>query len=704
MTFSAMRGARRSILLLAGGLILAATPSWAQDVDGPDPLPQPQNSRMPPGAVVQSLDPGPGAELRRNLSALAANPRSVDALIGAGRAALGAADGQAALGFFTRAQELAPSDPRVRAGMASALVLTERPESALVTFGEAVQLGAPVDEIAGDRGLAYDMVGDPRHAQQDYVLALRRRRDPEIERRLALSLAISGQREAALRAIDDQLRRSDRSAWRTQAFILALTGDARGADDTASRLMPPANAQAMAPFFSRLASLSPAQKAAAVHFGRFPSDGRVAQVPGNIDTRPDPGALAMLGVSPAPDYGQRSVQRQAATAVPAPIATRRRQVYEQRADSLIRRPVEVEEPAPRRTEIAQARPRRFEPPPPEPDPHADDPYASGGPPRYPESQPQPNPAYAGPLPREAPAFAPGANFTLDTRHDQAASTRPPVVFAPMQQPPVQTYQPPQPSFVAPQTRQMVTAPPRAPARTEAPRPAFSDIASVVDSLPGEEAQAAAAARAAPVHVETAAERRARDAAARETEARYRREGSTAATHESSRRSGAAARGAHARAAHDAEADTHDTHGRHARRHGESDDAASTHGRARRGHADESDTASTHGRGARGRHAADEPRNARGRTGHGHDQADEPRSSRSSRNRSARAHADESDSGSARSAHGRARHGRNTDEDSHASRSTHGRSTHSQRDADEPRSARSRSSTQQRPAAHGRRSH
>ena len=50
---------------------------------------------------------------------------------------------------------------------------------------------------------------------------------PEVERRLALSLAISGQREAALRVIDGQLRRHDRAAWRTQAFVLALTGDAR---------------------------------------------------------------------------------------------------------------------------------------------------------------------------------------------------------------------------------------------------------------------------------------------------------------------------------------------------------------------------------------------------------------------------------------------------------------------------------------------
>src|SRR6185295_8790243 len=47
------------------------------------------------------------------------------------------------------------------------------------------------------------------------------------------------------------------------------------------------NAAAMAPFFARLAYLTPAQKAAAVNFGRFPSDGR-AQVASNAGTGAEP--------------------------------------------------------------------------------------------------------------------------------------------------------------------------------------------------------------------------------------------------------------------------------------------------------------------------------------------------------------------------------------------------------------------------------
>ncbi|HWT12469.1 MAG TPA: tetratricopeptide repeat protein, partial [Allosphingosinicella sp.] len=268
-------------MLLATGA--AATPSAAQQQPAP----------LPRGAVVQPLGPDNGAELRRHLTTLADNPRSLDALIGAGRAANESGDAEAALSFFGRADELSPRNPRIKAGMASALVQMGRAQAALNLFAQAIALGAPEAEIAGDRGLAYDMIGDPRRAQRDYTLALRRRDDAELRRRLALSLAISGQRDAALRMIDPQLRRNDRAAWRTQAFVLALTGDAAGATRTAQGTMPPGAAAAMAPFLARLVVLSPAQKAMAVHFGHFPSDGRARADSGVADTSADPGAVAL---------------------------------------------------------------------------------------------------------------------------------------------------------------------------------------------------------------------------------------------------------------------------------------------------------------------------------------------------------------------------------------------------------------------------
>jgi hypothetical protein len=491
MTLSAMRGARRGLVLAATGIILAAGPVRAQDAD--EPMPEAQHSRLPPGAVVQPLDSGPGAELRNNLRTLAENPRSLDALIGAGRAAIDLRDGEAATGFFTRAQEIAPADPRVKAGLASAALLSEHPEQALILFAEAVQRGAPEGEIAGDRGLAYDMVGDPRHAQQDYALALRHREDPEIERRLALSLAISGQRDAALHVIDAQLRRHDRAAWRT-------------ADDTARRLMPAPNAQAMAPFFARLAYLSPAQKAAAVNFGRFPSDGRATQV-ANVDTRADPDALALARGGP---------RAQPPLAAPVNDGVRRRAGAGDRPVYGARDVAPAVQP--RRPEFAQAEPRRFEPnPPPDPD---DEDKAEG------DAQAQSPPPRQGPVdrPREAPAFVPGGNFTLDSSHEEAAPQAP--AQAPAASPGFGSVGPTQ----APSVRQFqsITAQP-------AERPAMSDVSSMVRSLPVEPGSAAQP----PAPALTLAERQARDAAAREAEARYRAQSETGTA-----RSGSPAGGRH----------------------------------------------------------------------------------------------------------------------------------------------------------------
>jgi hypothetical protein len=288
-----LRGVRRSLGLLAAGTILGAG-----GLGAPAQATAQAQASFPPGAVVQA--PDSGAELRRHLADLGANPRNLSSLIGAGRAAVAVGDGNAAIGFFGRAEEIAPRDARVKAGMASAFVLLEQPQAALRFFAEAQQLGAPEQELARDRGLAYDMSGNPRRAQQDYVLVLQRgAEDAETRRRLALSLAISGNREAALATLQPLIQRSDRPSIRTRAFILALTGDASGASQAVDAALP-GQGQAMAPFLARLAGLSPAQKAMAVHFGHFPADGRPIQTAQGIDTSALPAAVAMSGAAPAP--------------------------------------------------------------------------------------------------------------------------------------------------------------------------------------------------------------------------------------------------------------------------------------------------------------------------------------------------------------------------------------------------------------------
>ncbi|MGE5722011.1 MAG: SPOR domain-containing protein [Sphingomonadales bacterium] len=286
---------RLALLLLAGCSAMAGTAGQAQ----------------PSAAAAASNDD----ELARHLTTLASNPNSVAALTGAGKAALALGDPQAALTFLGRAEDLAPRDGWVKAGIGSALVMMEQPRSALGFFDQAVSLGVPDASVAGDRGLAYDLTGDPLRAQQDYQVALRQREDPEVRRRLALSLAISNQRDAALATIDDQLRRQDRAAWRARAFILALTGDAAGATKAVQDVMP-SQAAAMAPFLARLPSLTPADRALAVNFGHFPGSGQ----PVALSTAPVAAPPASPPVTSAgtPDIRQTPLGTPARPSVAAP--------------------------------------------------------------------------------------------------------------------------------------------------------------------------------------------------------------------------------------------------------------------------------------------------------------------------------------------------------------------------------------------------
>jgi Flp pilus assembly protein TadD len=212
--------------------------------------------------------------LSMHLRTLAANPRDLTALMGAGQAALDVGDPNAALGFFARAEELSPSNYRAKVGLASALVELEKPDDALRLFDEALSLGAPEESLAADRGLAYDLRGDNRRAQKDYVLALRRGPDDDVTRRYALSLGISGDKVQAMTVLDPLLRRQDQGAWRARAFIMAMNDEVAAANTVTRQVMPAALAASMSPFLTRLGKLNAAEKAHAVNFGTMPSDGQ----------------------------------------------------------------------------------------------------------------------------------------------------------------------------------------------------------------------------------------------------------------------------------------------------------------------------------------------------------------------------------------------------------------------------------------------
>lgn len=256
-------------------------------------------------AFAQTADENRDADaLAADMRILAANPLDIEALVTAGELTLKMGDNTAAAGFFGRAEKLDPLNPRVKAGLGSLLVRAERPGEALRRFQEAEARGLDPRKYAGDRGLAYDLIGEQERAQRDYRLALRAGPDDEITRRYALSMGISGRKKEALDLLDALLRKSDRAAWRDRAFILAMSGDREGAQKIANSMMSPGLGAGLAPFFDRLPMLSAADRAFAVNFGELrATPERIADarmIPALPRLGPDPTAPKVLAVVEQP--------------------------------------------------------------------------------------------------------------------------------------------------------------------------------------------------------------------------------------------------------------------------------------------------------------------------------------------------------------------------------------------------------------------
>ena len=255
---------RCALLALCAGALCAAAPAAAQ-------------------TGYSAYAETPSAALARHVRTLATRPSDFGALIGAGKAALEIGDVQAAAGFFARADEANPRSPLPQAGMGGVSVANGEARAAMLYFNRALQLGAPLPTVGCDRGLAYDLLGQQREAQADYRAALAGPDAAEARRRLALSLAISGDKAGALQALAPLSARGDAGANRVRAFVLALTGDSRGAMIAIDAAMPGSWSR-VSPFLQRLPSLQPGEKAAAVNLGIFPDAGSTAMASSTVSS------------------------------------------------------------------------------------------------------------------------------------------------------------------------------------------------------------------------------------------------------------------------------------------------------------------------------------------------------------------------------------------------------------------------------------
>lgn len=249
----------RSLLLAGAGLacLAPAIPAHAQEVISRE--------------VVQPLPSEEVQRLNRALVALAKAPRDLDALVEAGTAAMGVEDLEAAVGFFGRAAEIDPNNPRVALGLGTVYLRSGRPAEAIPQFDRARAAGVPAREVLSNQALAFDLIGDQTSAQAAYARALEL--DPandEARRRLAVSQAISGNRARFEEALRPLLDKRDTAAFRARAFGLAILGDQERAAAIVEQVMPRDLSSRVVPYLAYMPRLTAAQQAAAANLGIFP--------------------------------------------------------------------------------------------------------------------------------------------------------------------------------------------------------------------------------------------------------------------------------------------------------------------------------------------------------------------------------------------------------------------------------------------------
>jgi Flp pilus assembly protein TadD len=461
--------------LLAPGLALSASPVWAAQQDD---VSEPVTVSRPVVQALPSSENSGTRDLDSALSRLARDPRNVTALIDAGNAALRIGDTEAALGFFSRADEVAPGNGRVKAQIASALLQGENPFDAIRYFDDAERSGADTTAMAGDRGLAYDLIGDNATAQRWYQLALSRGANDEVSRRYALSLAIAGDKRGAEAVLAPQVQRQDRGAWRVRTFIMAITGNQDEAVSIAYASMPQDLAAGISPYLRYMPRLTLAQQAAAANFGRFP---RAADI-----GRDDPRVIQYAALHPRPSRSADTGLIPTGDALGGKVSREKR-----------RRPGRGED----NTRLAVATPAPAMPvltPPPPPPPIYSAPPRTIAPIAAPVRVAEAAPVLSAPIGR--PALVPG--FSILDRPPAPRGTQPSrTAIAPAPTPTVMPTPAPVRVAVATPAPALAPAPTPSPAPVRSPAPASGpgfDLARVQGTTPTVQATPAPLPVSAPI--------------------------------------------------------------------------------------------------------------------------------------------------------------------------------------------------------------
>lgn len=222
-------------------------------------------------------EPNAADDLRAAMIRIGQRPTDSLALYDAGIASLELGDATVALDFFSRAERLSPTSSRIKSALAKTQIILQNPTEALRLFEISIALGASPREIAIDRGLAFDLIGNFSRAQQDYALISSNIRSDELTIRRAISHSLSGDYEFADRLLLPLLQTNDSKAWRARAFLLAARGKDKESFKIAQGFLQRQDSLNLRPYLKSMDKLTSAQQAAAVHFGYFPTSNEVGK-------------------------------------------------------------------------------------------------------------------------------------------------------------------------------------------------------------------------------------------------------------------------------------------------------------------------------------------------------------------------------------------------------------------------------------------
>ncbi len=249
--------------------------------------------------------------------ALNVEPNNVEGISGMGDAMVGAGLALDATILYNQLMMLRPSDMRGPLGLARAYNRAGQPARGLEWVNFAIGKGATGIMPALEKGLALDLLGQPKDAQAVYAEGIKQAPNSiDLLKNMALSLALTEDYAASLQLLQKISNEPGMIAQVREALatVYALSGQAdQSMKIVSGAALKPEELPAKAAYYAALSRLDMAGKAKAAHLG-------LANEESHAGATPDLPKTALSSMPPAPPLGVVTSGDLASQAPPQPLS------------------------------------------------------------------------------------------------------------------------------------------------------------------------------------------------------------------------------------------------------------------------------------------------------------------------------------------------------------------------------------------------